>query len=102
MIGDFYVLQLLQHGLRLSFVSQPPLTTSPMPFPLPEVSSKREHLNTEILSMLEKGAIERVSSKSSPGFYSLLFVISKKNEKLRLVMDLRSLFVPWACRFTTT
>ena len=46
-----------------------PLTTSPMPFLLPGASSKREHLNTKILSMLEKGAIKRVSNKSSPGFY---------------------------------
>ena len=36
MTGDFHVLQLLQHHLRLSFVSRPPLTTSLMPFPLPE------------------------------------------------------------------
>jgi len=62
-----------------------------VPFPLPEASSKREHIRTEILAMLKKGAIERVLNKSSPGFYSLLFVIPKKNEKLRLVIDLRSL-----------
>lgn len=88
---DQYVLHLLQHGLPLSFESQPPLTTSPVPFPLPEASSKREHLRAEILAMLKKGAIERVLNKSSPGFYSLLFVIPKKNGKLRLVIDLRSL-----------
>ena len=41
--------------------------------------------------MLEKGAIEKVENKSSPGFYSLLFVIPKKNGKLRLAIDLRSL-----------
>ena len=34
--------------------------------------------------MLKKGVIERVN-KSSPGFYSLLFVIPKKNGKLWLV-----------------
>ena len=83
---DQYVLHLLQHGLHLSFESQPLLTTSTVPFPLPEGSSKREHLRAEILSMLEKGV-----NKSSPGFYSLLFVIPKKNGKLRLVIDLRSL-----------
>ena len=60
-------------------------------FPLPEASSKREHLRAEILSMLERGAIERVVNKSSPGFYSLMFVIPKKNGKLRLVINLRSL-----------
>ena len=70
--GLLDVLQLLQPGLWLSFVSQPPLTT-------------------KILSMLEKKAIKRVSSKSSPGSYSLLFVIPKKIGKLRLVIDLQSL-----------
>lgn len=33
----------------------------------------------------------RVTNKSSPGFYSLLFVIPKKKGKLRLVTDLQSL-----------
>ena len=88
---DRSVLHLLQQGRHLSFESQPLLSTSPVPFPLPEASSKREHLRAEILSMLEKGAIERVVNKSSPGFYSLMFVIPKKNGKLRLVIDLRSL-----------
>ena len=88
---DQYVLHLLQHGLHLSFESQPLLTTSPVPFPLPEAHSKREHLRAEIISKLEKGAIEIVVNKSSLGFYSLLFVIPKKNGKLRLVIDLRSL-----------
>ena len=88
---DQYDLHLLQQGLHLSSESQPLLTISLVPFPLPEASSKREHLRAEILSMLEKGAIERVVNKSSPGFYSLLFVIPKKNGKLRLVIDLRSL-----------
>ena len=88
---DQYVLHLFQLGLHLSFESQPLLSTSPVPFPLPEASSKREHLRAEILSMLEKGAIERVVNESSPGFYSLIFVIPPQNGKLRLVIDLRSL-----------
>ena len=62
------MLQLHQQGLRLSFVSQPPLTTSPMPFALPEASSKGEHLLTEILSMLERGAIQRVANSPFRGF----------------------------------
>ena len=67
------MLQLLQQGLRLGFVSRPPLTTSLMPFPLPEASSKGKHLQTEILSMLERGAC-----KTLPGFYSLLLVFPKR------------------------
>ena len=41
---DQYVLHLLQQGHHLSFESQPLLTTSPVLFPLPEASGKREHL----------------------------------------------------------
>lgn len=40
------------------------MTTSPVPFPLPETSSKRKHLGAEFPSMLEKGAIERVANRS--------------------------------------
>jgi len=60
-------------------------------FLLPEVSSNREHLRGEILAMLKNGAIKTVALKFSPGFYSVLFVIPKKNGKLRLVIDLRPL-----------
>ena len=86
-----YVLQLLQHGLQLSFVPQQPLTTSLMHFLLPEAGSKRERLKTEILSILENWAIERVANKSLPGFYSMLVVISKKTWESSLVIDLQSL-----------
>jgi len=55
-----------------------------VPFPLPKASSKREHLRAEILAMLKKGAIERVLNKSSPGFYSLLFVIPQKERETSL------------------
>lgn len=72
---DQYTLQLLQHGLRLSFDSRPLFTTSPVPFPLPMASSQREHLRGKILAMLNKGAIERVMNTISPEFCSLLFVI---------------------------
>ena len=78
MSGDLYVLQLLQQGLWLSFVSQPPLTTIPIPFALPEASSKCEHLLTEILSMVERVAIQRVANTSLRGFYSLLLVFPKR------------------------
>ena len=76
--GDLYVLHLLQRGLRLIIVYQPRLTTSPMPFALPEASSKGEHLQTEIVSMLERRAIERVANAFLPRFYSLLLVFPKR------------------------
>ena len=74
---DKYVLHHLQHGLRISFHIQPLLTSSPVPFPLQEASSKKEQLRCGILPILEKGTTERVANKFSPGFYSLLLVIPK-------------------------
>ena len=62
-----------------------------MPFLLPEASSRREHLSTQILYMLGKGAIERVEKKFSPGFYSLLFVTPKRKGTFQLLIVLRSL-----------
>ena len=53
----------------------------------PEASNKREYLSAKIQSKCEKGALEKVSNRCSPGFYSLLFVILKKNGKLSLVVD---------------
>ncbi len=52
---------------------------------------KRDLLNQEIESILGKRAIEEVRDLSSPGFYSRLFLVPKKNGKLRPVLDLSAL-----------
>lgn len=46
----------------------------------------------EIETMLQKQAIEQVPDfKSSPGFYSRLFVVAKPNGKWRPIIDLSTL-----------
>ncbi len=48
-------------------------------------------MREEVTALLNKNAIEEVRDTSSPGFYSRLFVVPKKNGKLRPVLDLSSL-----------
>ena len=51
-----------------------------------------EVLNREILTLLEKEAVERVSSDEQlAGFYSKYFIIPKKDGGLRPILDLRRL-----------
>ncbi len=52
---------------------------------------RREALASEVSSLLAKNAIEKVRDVGSPGFYSHLFVVPKKNGKLRPVLDLSAL-----------
>ena len=40
------------------------------------------------MELLQKWAVERVQGLGTPGFYSQLFLVPKKNGKLHLVIDL--------------
>ena len=68
----------------------PPLSKTPRPVQLPKDTRKWEALLEEVQSMLEKGAIETVEDPD-PGFYSHLFVVTKKSGGLRPVIDLKAL-----------
>ena len=45
-------------------------------------------LREEIENLLNKWAVERVQNPGTPGFYSRIFLVPKKNGKLRLIIDL--------------
>ena len=45
-------------------------------------------LQEEIEILLKKPAVERVQNSGTPGFYSRIFLVPKKNGKLRLIIDL--------------
>ncbi len=57
------------------------------------VQSENAHvLRSELIILLEKGAIERVPpTQSESGFYSRYFLIPKKDGALRPILDLRHL-----------
>ena len=81
---------ILRKGYRIPFSTLPPLTRSPLPPRAMANESKRKVLQQEISDLLLKDAIEEVRD-GSPGFYSHLFVVPKKNGKLRPVIDLSAL-----------
>ena len=50
--------------------------------------SSSPFLREEIENLLNKRAVERVQNPGTPGFYSQIFIVPKKNGKLRLIIDL--------------
>ena len=50
--------------------------------------SSSPFLREEIENLLNKRAVERVQNPGTPGFYSRIFLVPKKNGKLRLIIDL--------------
>ena len=77
-------------GLKLNFISLPPLSPVPIPVHLPSDPVKAAILIEEVQDMLRKAAIEKVIDPG-PGFYSHLFVCKKKSGKFRPVIDLKAL-----------
>ena len=81
-------MSVLRWGYSLEFWSPPPLST------VPSVQSERKNhhknniISQEIQTLLKKEAIEEVKNPSSPGFYSLLFVVPKPNGTWRPIIDL--------------
>jgi hypothetical protein len=45
-------------------------------------------LQEEVHTLLQKGAVELVDPPLTPGFYARLFLVPKKNGKMRPVIDL--------------
>ncbi|XP_078243361.1 uncharacterized protein LOC144587247 [Pogona vitticeps] len=83
--NDIWVLNIITSGYRLEFIRLPPLgQVNPTSFdPI---------LEEEILTLLQKGAIQKVSSEDVlDGFYSRYFLVPKKDGGLRPILDLRSL-----------
>ena len=79
-----WVLSIVRHGFRIPFRVTPPLSS--VPISLSQSSSPL--LQEEIAELLQKPAVERVQDPGTPGFYSRLFLVPKKNEKLCSVIDL--------------
>ena len=87
--ADEWVIQVVSQGYMPMFKSPPPLTWEPMWFTVsPELAPS---LVSEIEGMLKKEAIEIVTNQRSRGFYSRMFIVPKKNGKLRPIIDLSPL-----------
>lgn len=83
---DPWVLKIVREGYVIPFHHKPPLSTVPILF-----GSDHPFLPEAIQGLLNKGAVERVHQPQTPGFYSRLFLVPKKNGTWRPVIDLSTL-----------
>ena len=75
---------IVRHGFRIPFSKIPPLSSV-----LIRMSqSSSPFIREEIENLLNKRAVERVQNPGTPGFYSQIFLVPKKNGKLHLIIDL--------------
>ena len=89
---DSYVRSVVQEGYHIELESLPTLSPVPLPMQLSPISEKARCLRREITSLLEKRAIEELCPTSlSPGFYSRIFLVPKKDGGRRPVFDLKAL-----------
>ena len=79
-----WVLSIVRNGFRIPFRLSPPLSVVPISMS----QSSSPLLQEEIEQFLQKRAVERVHDPETPGFYSRLFLVPKKNGKLCPVIDL--------------
>ena len=80
---DKWVLSVVRKGYRILFLKHPILSADPVFFQQP----LSQHLEEEVASLLSKGAVEEIIPEC-PGYYSRIFLVPKKNGKLRLIIDL--------------
>ena len=78
-----WVLSIVRHGFRIPFSKIPPLSSVPIRMS----QSSSPFLREEIENLLNKWAVERVRNPGTPGFYSRIFLVPKKNGKLHLIID---------------
>ena len=79
-----WVLSIVRNGFRIPFIKIPPLSSVPIRMS----QSSSPFLREEIENLLNKRAVERVQNPGTPGFYSRIFLVPKKNGKFRLILDL--------------
>ena len=78
-------------GYQIPFRSALPLSSDPIPFPLNSPPSMRgKALDREVVSLVEKGAVE-LAPLPSPVFYSQLFLVKKTSGLWRPVINLSTL-----------
>ena len=80
---DKWVLSLVRKGYKVPFLERPILSPHPVFFQQP----LSQQLEEEVASLLSKGAVEEIIPEC-PGYNSRIFLVPKKNGKLRLIIDL--------------
>ena len=83
---DSWTLQIIKEGFTIPLEVKPPLSKQPI-----NLTADHPYLLQALNSLLEKGAVERVTNIHSPGFYSRLFLVPKKDGAWRPIIDLSKL-----------
>lgn len=86
-----YVVDIIREGYLMPFLSDPPLSHTPLGNSLYSDPVKNSVLHQAVMDLVSKRAIELVSNVNSPGFYSRLFLVPKKTGEWRPVIDLSAL-----------
>lgn len=88
--NDKWVLNIVQEGLRLQFKELPAESGTRTTVIID--AKKQQFISEEVLSLLEKNAIEPVpSDQIGQGFYSTFFLVPKKDGGFRPILNLRVL-----------
>ncbi len=88
---SLWVLRTIRTGSTLQFGKNPPCFDG-VHLTVVNSASKASVLQQELSSLLQKGAIEEIpQSEVERGFFSLYFLVPKRNGGLRPIMDLRRL-----------
>ena len=88
---DPWVVEVLQYGYRIPFLSEPPLSKVPIPMPsYHPLSTKGVALGEITQALIAKSAVE-LAPLPSLGFYSRLFLVWKTSGSWRPVIDLSTL-----------
>ena len=82
---DSWALSILRKGYRIPFVREPPLSSSPILFPVAQ--QHLSYLREEAQILLEK----KLWRLQGILFYSRIFLVKKKTGRFRLIIDLSSL-----------
>ena len=95
LLGQCRASTVVQSGVTLQWVMQPQLTRRPIAFP---TNNSAQDLQEAVDALVKKGAVEQVRFVHAKGFFSRLFLVPKKTEDLRPVIDLsvlnRHLVIP--------
>ena len=75
-------------GLELQFQSRPPLSSIPLNMSVTRDPDRNLLLQEEVHTLLQKDAVVLMNHLLTPGFYSRLFLVPKKNGEMRPVIDL--------------
>ncbi|KAJ8044926.1 hypothetical protein HOLleu_07823 [Holothuria leucospilota] len=88
---DSWVLNVIQNGYQIEFSAVPPQGPTHKITQVPKNPAQRQALESEILTLLEKGAIKRTSGEEGPLIRSSFLLTPKKNGEWRPILKLKPL-----------